>query len=57
VLCVPAHIEPFELVWAARGDRWDERRVKRYKKHRIFAAMTPAQVRAYLARGRAEVAA
>jgi predicted GIY-YIG superfamily endonuclease len=52
---VPAHVEPFELVWAVRGDRWDERMLKARKRHARLARMKPHQVRAYLARKRAEV--
>jgi putative endonuclease len=52
---VPVHIEPFTLVWAVRGDRADERTLKSRKRHSDLAGMTRAQVRAYLARKRAEV--
>jgi hypothetical protein len=54
---VPAHIEPFTLIWAIDGDRWAERILKGRKRHRDLAAMRPHQVRAYLARKRAEVGA
>jgi predicted GIY-YIG superfamily endonuclease len=52
---VPVHVEPFTLVWAIDGDRWAERVLKGRKRHRDLAAMEPRQVRAYLARKRAEV--
>jgi predicted GIY-YIG superfamily endonuclease len=47
---VPAHIEPFTVVWAGRGDRWAERILKNRKRHADLARMTPAQVRAYISR-------
>lgn len=52
---VAPHVEPFTLVWCIRGDRWAERILKNRKRHADLARMTPAQVRQYLARKRAEI--
>jgi hypothetical protein len=47
---VAPHVEPWEVVWTVRGDRWGERVLKGRKRHADLAKMTPAQVSAYLKR-------